>query len=124
MKIALIQMNSTDDKAANLAQAERLILRAIEDERPDWISLPEVFSFLGGTREQKMAAAEAFPDGQAYRLMGDLARHHGVFIHAGSMLERIEGEDRLGNTTIAFNRNGEEVARYRKIHMFDVTTPD
>lgn len=124
MKLALIQMNSNDDKAANLAQAEKLILRAIQDERPDWISLPEVFSFMGGAREQKAAAAEAFPDGEAYSLMRDLARRHGVFIHAGSMLERIAGEDRLGNTTVAFNRSGDEVARYRKIHMFDVTTPD
>ncbi|MDB5543290.1 MAG: carbon-nitrogen hydrolase [Hyphomicrobiales bacterium] len=124
MKLALIQMNSSDDKAANLAQAEKLIRRVLESERPDWISLPEVFSFMGGTREQKAAAAEAFPDGQAYSLMRDLARRHGVFIHAGSMLERIPGEDRLGNTTVAFNRSGAEVARYRKIHMFDVTTPD
>jgi nitrilase len=124
VKIAVIQMNSTDDKAANLAQAERLVVQAIENERPDWISLPEAFPFLGGAREQKTAAAEAFPDGPAYNLMRDLARRHGVFIHAGSMLERIDGEDRLGNTTVAFNRAGEEVARYRKIHMFDVTTPD
>ena len=124
MKLALIQMNSGDDKAANLAQAESLIVRAIADERPDWISLPEVFSFMGGTRADKVAAAEAFPDGAAYRLMQNLARRHGVFIHAGSMLEAIPGEDRLGNTTIAFNRAGDEVARYRKIHMFDVTTPD
>jgi predicted amidohydrolase len=124
LKLALIQMNTTDDKAANLAQAERLIVHAIESERPDWISLPEVFSFMGGTREQKATAAETFPDGAAYTLMRDLARRHGVFIHAGSMLERIANEDRLGNTTVAFNRNGDEVARYRKIHMFDVTTPD
>lgn len=124
MKIALIQMNSTDDKRANLAQAEKLISRAVGEERPDWISLPEVFTFLGGTREEKTAAAETFPDGEAYALMRDLARRHGVFIHAGSMLERIAGDDRLGNTTVAFDRAGAEVARYRKIHMFDVTTPD
>ena len=124
MKIALIQMNSTDDKAANLEQARRLIESCIEKERPDWISLPEVFSFMGGTRDDKMAAAESFPDGAAYGLMRDLATRHHVHIHAGSMLEKIQGEDRLGNTTIAFNRKGEEVARYRKIHMFDVTTPD
>src|SRR3954469_6904876 len=124
VKLALIQMNSTDDKAANLAQAEKLILRAIEDERPDWISLPEVFSFMGGTRQQKTAAAEAFPDGAAYSLMRDLARRHGVFIHAGSMLERIANEDRLGNTTVAFNRNGDEGGRYRKIPIVHVTTPD
>jgi len=124
LKIAAIQMNSTDDKAANLEQARRLIEACIDKERPDWISLPEVFSFMGGTRQDKIAAAESFPDGPAYALMRDLAIRHSVHIHAGSMLEKIAGEERLGNTTIAFNRQGAEVARYRKIHMFDVTTPD
>ena len=124
MKIALIQMNSTSDKAANLDQARRLIETCVEKERPDWLCLPEVFSFMGGSRADKMAAAESFPNGAAYILMRDLAAHYGVHIHAGSMLEKIASEDRLGNTTIAFNRKGEEVARYRKIHMFDVTTPD
>jgi nitrilase len=124
LKIALIQMNSTDDKAANLEQARRLIETCIEKEKPDWISLPEVFSFMGGSREDKIAAAESFPDGTAYALMRDLAARHHVHIHAGSMLEKIAGEERLGNTSVAFNRKGEEVARYRKIHMFDVTTPD
>ena len=124
MKIAAIQMNSTDDKASNLEQARRLIESCIDKERPDWISLPEVFSFMGGTRQDKIAAAESFPDGAAYSLMRDLAMRHSVHIHAGSMLEKIAGEERLGNTTIAFNPQGAEVARYRKIHMFDVTTPD
>lgn len=124
MKIALVQMNTQADKVANLAEAARLVTLAVESERPDWICLPEVFDFMGGTRADKQAAAETFPDGAAYALMRDLARRHGVHIHAGSMLERIPGEDRLGNTTLAFDRAGREVARYRKIHMFDVTTPD
>ncbi len=124
MKVSLIQMNSGSDKAANLASAKQLIERAIELERPDWIALPEVFDFMGGTRDEKMAAAETLPDGPAYRLMQDLARTHGVFIHAGSILEKIPGEPRLGNTSVAFDRTGREVARYRKIHMFDITTPD
>ncbi len=124
MKIALIQMNSTDDKAANLEQARRLIEDCVAKENPDWIGLPEVFSFLGGSRKDKAAAAEDFPNGAAYQLMRELALRHHVHIHAGSMLEHIPGEERLGNTTIVFNRVGEEVACYRKIHMFDVTTPD
>jgi predicted amidohydrolase len=124
LKIALIQMNSISDKSANLAQARRLVEEVIAAERPDWICLPEVFDFMGGTRAEKVAAAEVFPEGEAYGLMRDLAREHRVHIHAGSMLERIPGEDRLGNTTVVFDRAGAEVARYRKIHMFDVTTPD
>ena len=130
MKVSLVQMNSVDDKAANLVEAERLIGQAVAEERPDWIQLPEVFDFLGGTRATKLAAAEALPSGPgdeagpAYGLMRDLARRHGVFIHAGSMLERMPGEERIANTTVAFDREGREVARYRKIHLFDITTPD
>ncbi len=56
--------------------------------------------------------------------MQGLARRHRTFIHAGSLLERIRDDDRLHNTTVAFDREGREVARYRKIHMFDITAPD
>ncbi len=124
MKVSLIQMNSIDDKPGNLAAAAALIERAVAEERPDWILLPECFDFLGGTRETKIEAAERLPGGPAYALMSDLARRHGVFIHAGSILERIEGEDRIGNTTLVFDRSGAEIARYRKIHLFDITAPD
>ena len=124
MKISLIQMNSGSDKAANLAQAEALITRAVAEDRADWIALPEVFDFMGGTREQKFAAAEVLPGGPAYAMAQEVARKHRVFIHAGSVLEKVPGDTRLGNTTLVFNRNGEEIARYRKIHLFDITTPD
>ena len=124
MKVTLIQMNSGSDKPANLAAAEALIERAVAQDAPDWVLLPECFDYLGGTREGKIAAAERLPGGPAYRTMQDLARRHRIFIHAGSILERIDGEDRLGNTTLAFDRSGAEVARYRKIHLFDITAPD
>ncbi len=137
MKVSLIQMNSVDDKPGNLSQAKALIEQAVELDRPDWVLLPECFDFLGGTRDAKLAAAEILPDagdpafedaagpeGSAYRTIQALARRHRVFIHAGSMLERIPGEARIGNTTVAFDRAGREVARYRKIHLFDITAPD
>ncbi|QGM45143.1 carbon-nitrogen hydrolase family protein [Methylocystis heyeri] len=124
MKVTLVQMNSISDKAANLANAKALIEQAVAQERPDWICLPEVFDFIGGTRAEKMAAAEELPGGDAYSMCQDLAREHRVFIHAGSMLEKIPGDERIHNTSVAFNREGKEVARYRKIHMFDITAPD
>jgi hypothetical protein len=49
MKVALIQMNSGADKPANLAAARALMERAIAEEKPDWICLPEVFDFMGGS---------------------------------------------------------------------------
>lgn len=124
MKVSLIQMNSGSDKPANLAQARALIERAVAEERPDWIGLPEVWDFIGGSRRDKLAAAEALPGGPAWSLMSEVARTHRVFIHAGSVLEKVPGEDRMHNTTLVFDREGAEIARYRKIHMFDINTPD
>ena len=124
MKISLIQMNSQENKAANLDQARRLIDEAVETDRPDMAVLPEMFSYLGidGDRDGRWAAAEVLPGGPTYSLLQDLARRHRLHIHGGSMLEK-DG-DALYNTTVAFGPDGAELARYRKIHLFDVTTPD
>ena len=124
MKVSLIQMNSVSDKQANLDAARKLIEQAVAEEKPDWICLPEVWDYIGGNRRSKIEAAEEIPGGPAYSLMQDLAKKHRVFIHAGSILEKIPGDERIHNTTVAFDRDGKEVARYRKIHMFDITAPD
>jgi nitrilase len=124
MKVSIIQMNSVSDKAANIAAAKALIDRAVAEEQPDWVLLPEFFDWAGGSKAQKRAEAETFPDGPAYRMAREQAIKHRIFVHAGSIMEKIEGEERIHNTSVVFNRQGEEVARYRKIHLFDVTTPD
>jgi nitrilase len=124
MKISLIQMNSVSDKAGNIATATALIERAVAQEGPDWILLPEQFDWAGGVKGDKARNAESLPGGPAYSAMQELAAKHRVFIHAGSLMERIEGDERIYNTTVAFDRKGDEVACYRKIHLFDVTTPD
>jgi nitrilase len=117
-------MNSVSDKAANIEAATKLIEKAVAEEGPDWVCLPECFDFMGGDRADKFAAAEALPGGPAFSAMQALARKHRVFIHAGSILEKPETGERIHNTTVVFDRDGAEIARYRKIHMFDVTTPD
>jgi nitrilase len=124
MKISLVQMNSVSDKAANIEAAAKLIEKAVAEEGPDWVCLPECFDFMGGDRADKFAAAEALPGGPAYIAMQALARQHKIFIHAGSILEKPKTGERIHNTTVVFDRDGAEIARYRKIHMFDVTTPD
>ena len=124
MKVSLIQMNSISDKAANIAAARALIERAVAEDSPDWVLLPEHFDWAGGVKADKLRNAETLPGGPAYSMAKDLAAKHGIFVHAGSFMERIEGEDRIHNTSVVFNRKGEEIARYRKIHLFDVTTPD
>ena len=127
MKISAIQMNTRSDKSANLAEARRLAARAVERDRPDMVVFPEVFAFMGSSVADKRAAAEELPEaggdgGAAYETLREIAREHGVFVHGGSFVEK-DG-DRYFNTTIAFDREGAELARYRKIHLFDVTTPD
>jgi predicted amidohydrolase len=124
MKVSLVQMNSINDKAANIASARALIEKAVAEEGPDWVLLPEQFDWAGGGKGDKYANSEVLPGGPAYAMAQQLAQKHRIFIHAGSFMERIEGDHRIHNTSVVFNRQGEEIARYRKIHLFDVTTPD
>ena len=121
MKVSLIQMNSGDDKAANLAIAEKMIAEAVEQEAPDLIVLPEYYAFLGEGRDNIHGSGETFPEGEAYRHMSGLAKRHKVTIHAGSMVER--GGNAHYNATVVFGPSGEQLAKYRKIHLFDVDTP-
>lgn len=127
MKISVIQMNTRSDKAANLEQARTLAARAVATDAPGMLVLPEAFAFMGSSVADKRAAAEELPEagetgGDAYETLRTLAMEHGVFVHGGSFVER-SGDDYF-NTTIAFDRAGVELARYRKIHLFDVSTPD
>jgi predicted amidohydrolase len=122
MKVALIQMNSQGDKGANLAPAKRLIEQAVAEERPDLVALPEVWTLLSEDAAAKRAAAEPLPGGEAYGLLQELAARHRVVLHGGSLIER-DGEA-LYNTTVVFGPDGAELARYRKLHLFDIVTPD
>ena len=127
MRVSVIQMNQGSDKAANLAEATRLIEAAIAADRPALVSLPETWTNLGGGREARRAAAEVLPapggeGGPAYEMLRGLARRHGITVHGGSIIE--DGGEKLFNTTLVFGPDGAEIARYRKIHLFDITAPD
>ncbi len=123
MKIALMQMNSVSDKAANIAQAHDLVTRAVDLEGPDWVCLPEHFDWAGGTAADKIANADGPRGGPAFDFAQEIAAKLGIWVHAGSFMVKVEGENRIYNTTVAFNRAGEPVARYEKIHLFDITAP-
>lgn len=122
LKTGVIQMNSQGDKAANLRAIADLVTAAVERDRPDWLLLPEHCEWLGGSTGAP-AVAEPSVGGETYTLLSDLARRHRVWIHGGSFYEQA-GEGRAYNTSVVFDRTGREVARYRKIHLFDVTTAD
>jgi nitrilase len=127
MRVAVIQMSPGADKEQNIAQARGLIEALAAEQKVDLIALPEMWTCLGGTREQKFAAAEALPapgepGGVAYEFLREMAMAHNVHIHGGSM-GGLAGE-KLSNTTVVFSPGGAEIARYSKIHLFDITTPD
>jgi nitrilase len=129
MRISAIQMNPGADKAQNIAQARDLIQGALADGRPRIIALPEMWSCLGGDRAMKFAEAEVLPPegsnetgGLAYEFLREVARANGIHVHGGSIAER--AGDLLYNTTVVFDPDGTEIARYRKIHLFDIVTPD
>ncbi len=128
MRVSVLQLNPGSDKAANIAQATRLLDAAATD-RPDLVAFPEMWTCLGGDRAAKQAQAEPLPPpgsnqpgGPAYEWLRQAARTRGIHVHGGSMGE--QAEDRLFNTTVVFDPQGSEVARYRKMHLFDITTPD
>ncbi len=118
LRVAAIQMNSGADKSANIAAALDLIDQAAASGAR-LITMPEVWPYLGPSAGER-DAAEVFP-GPTLEQMADRARTHGVYLHAGSMLEARASEPRLFNTTVVFDPRGEIIARYSKIHMFDVS---
>lgn len=121
MRVAMLQLNSRNDKTANIARIEELFREHIVKGSLDLIVAPEYATFLGGSKETQWAAAESFPDGAAYRAMQALARDYEVTFHAGSIHE--SWGNRVYNTSVVFDPDGAEIARYRKIHLFDVETP-
>ena len=117
---AAVQMTSGEDKERNLETAERLVREAAE-RGARLVALPELFNCLG-RKELMIRAAEAVP-GPTSRRMSDLARRFRITLLAGSLCERAEGRDRVFNTSLLFDESGTLLARYRKIHLFDVDLP-
>ena len=117
MRVAAVQLNATADKDRNLETAEHLVRSAASDDA--WlVVLPEKWTVLGDA-DALVEGAEPL-DGPSISAACGWARELGVAIVAGSIAERVEGQERLANTSVLVAPDGEIVAVYRKIHMFDV----
>src|SRR5829696_6033712 len=117
LNIAIIQMNTQDDKHANIAAALDLVDRAAATGAR-LVALPEVWPYLGPddvVRDQ----AEPIP-GPITEVLAQRARRHGIYIHGGSIYESRPGDPGMYNTTFVLDPIGEIIARYSKIHMYDV----
>jgi len=118
MRVALCQSNCGDDVAANEEQVFGLLEQAAAGET-DLAALPEVWPCQGSAAHVR-AAAEPVPGPRTHRL-AEFARDHRMWVHGGSVLEL--SDERVYNTSVVFDRAGELVATYRKIHLFDADPP-
>ncbi|MHA6258868.1 carbon-nitrogen hydrolase family protein [Sporosarcina sp. CAU 1771] len=117
MKIAVVQLNTRDDKQENLRKTATFIEQAAESGA-ELVSLPEYFNFMGPESE-KPKNAEQIPSGETTTLLCGLAKKHGIYIHAGSILEEYTAEKSY-NTSLMIGPDGEVLETYRKIHLFDI----
>ncbi|MEN3284881.1 MAG: deaminated glutathione amidase, partial [Solirubrobacteraceae bacterium] len=117
LRAAAVQLTATPDKAANLQAADRLVRRAAADGAR-LVVLPEKWSVLGRGADLREGAESL--DGPAIAWACEAARELGIDLVAGSISERVDGEDKLRNTSLHVGPDGEIKATYRKMHMFDV----
>jgi deaminated glutathione amidase len=117
MRAAALQLNSREDKTRNLEVAERLVREAAADGA-ELVCLPEKWNLLGGS-EALLEGAEPL-EGPTLSATRAWARELGIHLLAGSIAERVEGRERLFNTSVLIGPQGDDLATYRKIHMFDV----
>lgn len=110
--IAAIQLDSTANKEKNLKDITYFIEDAVE-KKAKIVALPENANYAGTEFE-----SELIP-GHTTNILCELAKKHNIYIHGGSISED-NGTKKPYNTTVMINPNGEIIAKYRKLHMFDV----
>jgi predicted amidohydrolase len=117
LRVAAVQLNSSADLASNIAVADRLT-RAAAADGARLIVLPEKWTAMGSEEDLREAAEPL--DGVALGWACALAQELCVDLVAGSILERVPGQQKLANTSVHVGPSGEVGAAYRKLHMFDV----
>jgi nitrilase len=121
LRASVIQLRSTPDRADSLARAAELVGRAA-GRGAELVALPELFCWRG-PQENEPSVAEPIP-GPTSEFASDLARRLRIHLVAGSILERSEIAGKCHNTALLFGPDGALLARYRKIHLFDVAVDD
>jgi predicted amidohydrolase len=125
MQVAVVQLNTQDDVITSLARVRHWTAQAAA-EGAQFVVLPENFAFMGEEAHRRELAERidgAFP-GPILGALSDTASKHGVWILGGGMPERSDDLARPYNTAVLVDPRGMVAAKYRKVHLFDVTTPD
>ncbi|MER3493219.1 MAG: hydrolase [Mastigocladus sp. ERB_26_2] len=118
---AAIQMTSVPELEKNLAQAEELIDLAVR-QGAELVGLPENFPYMGEEKD-KLAQAEAIAH-KTEAFLKTMAQRYQITILGGGFPIPVEGTGKVYNTALLIDPNGQELSRYRKVHLFDVNVPD
>jgi predicted amidohydrolase len=121
-KVAAIQMTSGADVARNLDAAQAL-LRGARQQGASVAVLPENFAFMGRGEAAKLDVAEEAGHGPIQDFLAAAARQYGFWIVGGTVPVKVPGEARVAAACLVFDDQGRQVARYDKIHLFDVDVP-
>ena len=121
-KAGLIQLRSSREMATNLMEASKLIRQAAS-QGATFISTPEMTNIFEPDRERLKAVVMTEADDSSVHGFVELAAKLKIWLHLGSLA--LKGDDgKLVNRTLLLNPKGEIVARYDKIHLFDVDLPN
>jgi len=121
-KVAAIQMTTGAEVARNLESAG-LMLRGARQQDVSVAALPENFAFMGLAEADKLAIAEEPGQGPIQDFLARTAAQLGLWIVAGTIPLRVPGEARVAAASLVYDARGRSVARYDKIHLFDVDVP-
>jgi nitrilase len=118
-KVAAIQMASGPNVAGNLSEARRLIAKAAE-QGARLVVLPEFFAIMGMNDQDKIKVREQPGQGPIQSFLGETARQYKVWLVGGSIPLAASAPDKVLNSCLVFDDHGKQVARYDKIHLFNL----
>ncbi len=119
VKVAGIQMASGPSVSANLSEAERLIEIAVS-QGARLVALPEYFAIMGVKDTDKVKVREKEGSGQIQRFLSKMAKTHQIWLIGGSVPLECDAPGKVRNTCLVYDDTGKQVARYDKIHLFNL----
>lgn len=119
-KVAAIQMASGPNVAGNLSEAHRLIAKAAE-QGARLVVLPEFFAIMGMTEQDKIKVREQAGKGPIQIFLSETARQFKIWLVGGSIPLTASEPNKVINSCLIFDEKGHQVARYDKIHLFNLS---
>ncbi|MDH2917286.1 MAG: carbon-nitrogen hydrolase family protein [Gallionella sp.] len=119
-KVAAIQMASGPNVEGNLNEARRHIAKAVE-QGAKLVVLPEFFAIMGMDEQDKLKVREQAGQGNIQQFLSETARQHKIWLVGGSIPLAANAPDKVRNSCLVYDETGAQVARYDKIHLFNLT---